>query len=213
MDSSIVIKNPGNVKMSSANVVEIAQNFYWPLNTAPADWIYHTDVNELEEVDRKSKISQLAIELQSLKLFPETKTLSELEADLLTIKDDWFADLSGGQKSKVELVRKVFLHERCPNVLLIDETFAPLDPDSKNLVMQKIKEFCNESIVLVIYHADVKVKDDNPENEEVDEACVDSSNFFDANIHVSQGELILRPVCDSVSEIFYQRDNESTGSE
>ncbi len=107
MDSSIKIKTPGNVKMPSENVVEIAQNFYWPLNTAPADWIYHTDVNKLDEDDRKLKVAQLANQLQSLKLFPEAKTLSELETDLLTVKDDWFADLSGGQKSKVELVRKV----------------------------------------------------------------------------------------------------------
>lgn len=107
MDTSIKIKTPGNVKMPSENVVEIAQNFYWPLNTAPADWIYHTDVNKLDEDDRKLKVAQLANQLQSLKLFPEAKTLSELETDLLTVKDDWFADLSGGQKSKVELVRKV----------------------------------------------------------------------------------------------------------
>ena len=200
MDSSIIIKSPGTVKMPSANVVEIAQNFYWPLNTAPADWIYHIDVNQLGDEEKKTKVGVLANKLQSLKLYPETKSLEELETDLLTVKDDWFADLSGGQKSKVELVRKVFLHEKCPNVLLIDETFAPLDPDSKNLVMQKIKEFCSDSIVLVIYHADVKVKEGSMKDESEDDACVHSSNFFDANLHVSEGQLILRPVCDSTTD-------------
>ena len=34
-------------------------------------------------------------------------------------REDWFSELSGGQKSKVELVRKVFLREHCPSVLLI----------------------------------------------------------------------------------------------
>ena len=133
--------------------------------------------------------------MKSLNFYPET-LLEDLEstltADLLSVKDDWFSDLSGGQKSKVELVRKVFLAERCPRVLLIDETFAPLDPDSKNLVMQKLKDFCTESIVLVIYHADVKVAEGEEESEDI--ACVESSNFFGSNIHVENGSLILRPV-------------------
>ena len=33
-------------------------------------------------------------------------------------KEDWFSQLSGGQKSKVELVRTVFLRKECPSVLL-----------------------------------------------------------------------------------------------
>jgi ABC-type multidrug transport system fused ATPase/permease subunit len=195
MDSSILIKAPGIVNMSSSNVVEISQNFYWPLNTAPVDWIYHTNMNQLSSEERERRVSKLVNELRSLKLYPETQPGSDLTNDLVSVKDDWFADLSGGQKSKVELVRKVFLEERCPNVLLIDETFAPLDPDSKSLIMQKLKEFCSNSIVLVIYHADVKVTEGNEEIE--DDACVPSSNFFDANLHVEDGALLLRSVCSS----------------
>jgi len=200
MDNSIVIKSPGTVTMSSQNVVEIAQNFYWPLNTAPADWIYHTNINELNLDEKNDKISKLSTELKALKFYPETESGSDLATDLITIKDDWFADLSGGQKSKVELVRKVFLEDRCPNILLIDETFAPLDPDSKSLIMQKLKQFCSDSIVLVIYHADVKDVKATPGAEEVEvDACVQSSNFFDANLHVENGMLKLRSVCDEGS--------------
>eukprot|EP00551_Chaetoceros_affinis_P005290 CAMPEP_0203684402 /NCGR_PEP_ID=MMETSP0090-20130426/48020_1 /ASSEMBLY_ACC=CAM_ASM_001088 /TAXON_ID=426623 /ORGANISM="Chaetoceros affinis, Strain CCMP159" /LENGTH=905 /DNA_ID=CAMNT_0050553577 /DNA_START=366 /DNA_END=3079 /DNA_ORIENTATION=+ len=188
MDNSIIIKSAGTVMMSSQNVVEIAQNFYWPLNTAPADWIYYTNINQLSKEDRDKKVSKLSTELKALKFYPETESGSDLATDLITVKDDWFADLSGGQKSKVELVRKVFLEDRCPNILLIDETFAPLDPDSKSLIMQKLKDFCSESIVLVIYHADVKDVDSTEGTEKVKEdACVQSSNFFDANLHVENG--------------------------
>ena len=74
--------------------------------------------------------------------------------------------------------------------------------------MQKIKEFCSDSIVLVIYHADVQVTE-GKEKEEEDDACVHSSNFFDANIHVSQGKLILRPVCESVKDYSDESDMES----
>lgn len=107
MDSSIVIKAPGVVNMPSSNVVEILQNFYWPLNTAPIDWIYHTKINELSVNEQTQKISKLVSELQSLTFYPETQPGSDLSKDLISTKDDWFSDLSGGQKSKVELVRKV----------------------------------------------------------------------------------------------------------
>lgn len=46
------------------------------------------------------------------------------------------------------------LQETCPNMLLLDETFAPLDPASKRLVQAQIRATCRNSIVLVIYHRD-----------------------------------------------------------
>ncbi len=107
MDSSIVIKTPGVVTMPSSNIVEIAQNFYWPLNATPIDWIYHTKVDSLDQEEKEQILSKLFNELQSLKFYPETQPGSDLKNDLTSVKDDWFADLSGGQKSKVELVRKV----------------------------------------------------------------------------------------------------------
>jgi len=220
-----------NIQMPSSDVVEITQNFYFPLFSAPFDWIYNVDVfdnkngnnsnnNKLDNSTKIAMTTRLEDELKSLN-FESLSTLSSntntntttttnstLHSDLTTSKDDWFLDLSGGQKSKVELVRKVFLADRCPSVLLIDETFAPLDPDSKNLVMQKLKSFCSESIVLVIYHADVKKtngvegssnssdSDSDDQNDNDDNlACVESSQFFDHNIHVENGSLILRPVC------------------
>jgi len=198
LHSSIVMNSKGSVQMPSDDVVEITQNFYFPLFAAPFDWIYNIDIFDglLDASKKEVMTKKLEHELKSLNFYPET-LLEDLEstltADLLSEKDDWFSDLSGGQKSKVELVRKVFLAERCPRVLLIDETFAPLDPDSKNLVMQKLKDFCTESIVLVIYHADVKVAEGEEESEDI--ACVESSNFFGSNIHVENGSLILRPVC------------------
>jgi ABC-type multidrug transport system fused ATPase/permease subunit len=107
MDSSIIIKTPGFVNMPSNNVVEISQNFYWPLNTAPIEWIYHKKLSNFNTDDKEEMINNLVKELQSLKLYPDTQPGSDLRNDLISTKDDWFSDLSGGQKSKVELVRKV----------------------------------------------------------------------------------------------------------
>ena len=107
-------------------------------------------------------------------------------------KDDWFSDLSGGQKSKVELVRTVFLRESCPDVLLVDETMAPLDPASKELVMSKLKTFCASSIIIVIYHTDVG-QGKEIEGKLVD--CVRSNEFFDKNIHLEKGIVHIRDTC------------------
>jgi ABC-type bacteriocin/lantibiotic exporter with double-glycine peptidase domain len=200
LHSSIVLNSRGSLSMPSSDVVEITQNFYFPLFSTPFDWIYNVDIFEgvADESMKESMTKKLEAELKSLKFYPETQlesSESTLMADLTSEKEDWFSDLSGGQKSKVELVRKIFLADQCPGVLLIDETFAPLDPESKNLCMQKIKEFCKESIVIVIYHADVKMAEGEEASAEDLGACVESSNFFDSNIHVEDGALSLRPVC------------------
>lgn len=197
-----------HIEMPDAHVVEITQHFYWPLHTRPIDWIEqrHHGV----DADLQKVAWRIAGELHSLEFFQPAsttpnstnpdevfpvsdaieaeETISKISEELLDEKDDWFGQLSGGQRSKVELVRLVFLREKCPSVLLIDETLAPLDPRSKQLVMNKIKMFCAKSIVIVIYHADVG-SDDN------EAACIASSNFFDRNIHLENGDVHIRDVC------------------
>ena len=205
-----------SVTMPSSHVVEISQTFYWPLYSRPLSWIYqHLSLEDLDadEVERRART--VAEHLHSLEFFQPIRkkgnisvpgledveeslidvteaTLSRIHQELLEEKDDWFSDLSGGQKSKIELVRKVFLQEKCPEVLLVDETMAPLDPASKALVMAKMKDFCRESVVIVIYHTDVN-RGVEVEGETVD--CVPSNNFFDKNIHLEHGLLHLRPTC------------------
>merc|ERR1712228_866362 len=93
--------------------------------------------------------------------------------------EGWYSKLSGGQRGKMEFIRKIFLRDRCPGVLLIDEAFAPLDPRSKQLVQQKLKEFCAESLVLVIYHGDAG------------SSCVAGGGFFDSTLHFANGSASL----------------------
>ena len=124
---------------------------------------------------------------------PSGDTISRIMEELEEEKEDWFNDLSGGQRSKVELVRKVFLMDECPDVLLIDETMAPLDPRSKSLVMAQLKSFCAGSVVIVIYHTDVGREKGKEDNEVLQ--CVPSNNFFNGNIHVEDKMMHLRPLC------------------
>ena len=103
-----------------------------------------------------------------------------------------------GASGNEELVRKVFLRDECPSVLLVDETMAPLDPTSKSQVMSKLKAFCNKSVVLVIYHTDVgRVEATGEDTAEAatDVECVPSNNFFDYNLHLVDKHLTTRPVC------------------
>jgi energy-coupling factor transporter ATP-binding protein EcfA2 len=223
-----------SITMPSKYVVEISQNFYWPLYSKPIDWIFQADVlqssNNLEQQKRVRKVAE---ELHSLQFFQsgiddkeengkqsggyedsskvtipmdgnietdyvsgmassEATTIQRIIFELQQEKEDWFSDLSGGQKSKVELVRTVFLREHCPDVLLIDETMAPLDPASKEVVMAKLKNFCSDSVVIVIYHTDVG-QGKEVEGKRVD--CVPSNEFFTMNIHLDKGIVHLRDAC------------------
>jgi ABC-type Mn2+/Zn2+ transport system ATPase subunit len=224
--SSIEIVSPGSIIMPSSDVVEISQNVYWPLYTKPIDWIYHQHLEDVKDpMIREAMVTTLLAELKSLVFYRDLHMdgrIEQLRNDLTEVKEDWFGDLSGGQKSKVELIRKVlysfpsmielisliclinvhdvsqvFLARECPKVLLIDETFAPLDPESKSIVMAKLKSFCTQSFVLVIYHADV-ASDENGSAVEPEPKCLPGNNFFDDNLHVENGHFYIRPICTDI---------------
>lgn len=203
-----------SITMPSANVVEISQTFYWPLYSKPIDWIYQEYITDTsDDAELHGRVRRVAEELNSLEfaqapvgveqngtsiadaasMAPSADVLGGIMDQLVEEKEDWFNDLSGGQRSKVELVRKVFLQDQCPGVLLVDETMAPLDPKSKALVMAKIKAFCAGSVVIVIYHTDVGRETDDEGGQTVE--CVPSNDFFDGNLHVENKILHLRPVC------------------
>lgn len=209
-----------SITLPSSDIVEISQTFYWPLYSKPIDWIYQKHItSDLSESERKECVQRVADELQSLSFAQSQEkedvngsvgesdiedtsksngtVIDNLMVDLQEEKEDWFNELSGGQKSKVELVRKVFLRDECPSVLLVDETMAPLDPSSKSQVMSKLKAFCDKSVVLVIYHTDVgRVEASDDDSSEANaEECVPSNNFFDHNLHVVDKHLTTRPVC------------------
>jgi hypothetical protein len=126
-----------SIIMPSSDVVEISQVFYWPLYTTPIDWMYQQfHDSELNDKERDAFALRIAKELQSLS-FSQSQTqnkpddvgedvIETLTKTLQEEREDWFSELSGGQKSKVELVRKVFLRESCPSVLLIGKSYVLL---------------------------------------------------------------------------------------
>ena len=72
---------------------------------------------------------------------------------------------------------------------------APLDPASKSQVMSKLKSFCHESVVLVIYHTDVGRGPASDAASDDEDECVPSNSFFDHNLHVENKRLTTCLVC------------------
>jgi energy-coupling factor transporter ATP-binding protein EcfA2 len=190
--------------LPSDDVVEITQHLYCSLFTSPLSWLLRRrDVSKLSK-DELSKseelIRKLSVDLQfhssedavrstshssssSDKAFSEAPLGGIAPEELHAEVDDWYGTLSGGQRGKAEFMRQVFMKDQCPGILIIDEAFAPLDPKSKMLVQRKLKEFCAESLVLVIYHSDAH------------DSCVTAGGFFDDNLHFSNGTVSLKGLC------------------
>ena len=114
--TSLACNTYSTITLPSPNIVEISQSFYWPLYTKPIDWIYQMHLSDdiANSDDMRSKVNRVVEELNSLYF---TKSVTAKDHDLVNFndaslveelkikKEDWFSELSGGQKSKVELVR------------------------------------------------------------------------------------------------------------
>lgn len=174
----------GTVVFPSEEIVEIPQRPYHPLYIKPLAWllnlpeIYMIEVKEAEE-----RIANLSAALRFDHANADASSSALSTEKLHTEIADWYSELSGGQRSKAELMRQIFLKERCPKVVLIDEAFAPLDPASKQLVQQRLKEFCSQSVLLVIYHTGDGMQ------------CVSGNGFFDNNLRISNGSAKFVGLC------------------
>ncbi len=76
----------------------------------------------------------------------EAKKLLE-RVGLLDKKDDFPRQLSGGQKQRVAIVRALLMH---PEVLLLDEITAALDPEMVREVLQVVLELARTGMTMVI---------------------------------------------------------------
>lgn len=92
--------------------------------------------------------------LAPLKVQKRTKKEVELEAEallervgLLEKKEVYPRQLSGGQKQRVAIVRALMMH---PEILLLDEITAALDPEMVREVLQVVLELAKEGNTMVI---------------------------------------------------------------
>eukprot|EP00928_Gymnodinium_smaydae_P098469 TRINITY_DN9162_c3_g4_i1.p1 TRINITY_DN9162_c3_g4~~TRINITY_DN9162_c3_g4_i1.p1 ORF type:complete len:858 (-),score=205.56 TRINITY_DN9162_c3_g4_i1:103-2676(-) len=202
--------NSGTLVLPSDDVVEITQHLYCPLYSTPRSWLLleaeadcarsnatadgsGEGVCELEAAEQR--IERLTTDLRffgageasagSRKAKSDATEAGGLSTAVLNVvKDDWHSQLSGGQRCKLELIRQVFLRKACPRIVLIDEAFAPLDPESRQVVQTRLRDFCRNSLLLVIHHSDAQ------------ERCV-PAGFFDDNLHFENGTAGLIGTCSS----------------
>lgn len=178
----------GSIILPSEDVVVVTQQLYCPLFVKPLSWLLHvSDLAEVPEDIRKKQEARI-LELSAQLYFHMTSEGAPSERgvraeELHTEKEDWYDTLSGGQRIKMELIRQVFLRDSCPQVLLLDEVFAPLDPSSKAAVQKALKKFCASSLLLVIYH------------QGVDESCLAADDFFDERLHFENGTASFVGTC------------------
>uniref|UniRef100_A0A7S2DW74 ABC transporter domain-containing protein n=1 Tax=Haptolina brevifila TaxID=156173 RepID=A0A7S2DW74_9EUKA len=151
-----------------SDIVEVHQRPYCPLQCAPIRWL--ADGLDGDHSELAARAANLATQLRftgrRTGVTKEAQAEAEAEAEaamakeLLTEADDYCGGLSGGQRAKLELIRAVFLRPACPPLLLLDEPFAALDAPSRANIMRKLKTFCRDSVVLVVYHPESEVEEE-----------------------------------------------------
>lgn len=70
-----------------------------------------------------------------------------IRVGLLEKKNDYPRQLSGGQKQRVAIVRALIMH---PEILLLDEITAALDPEMVREVLQVVLELAKEGMTMAI---------------------------------------------------------------
>ena len=162
--------------LPSDDIVEIAQQFYWPMFTSPMEWLLSEKDSGRNPEALRGRARQLMEDFELIA--PANLEAASQPGYLDEVREDWYGELSGGERCKVEFIQKVFMRSRCPPLLLIDEAFAPLDPVSSQYLKSRLKVFCQKSLVLVVYHGSERLDD----------------SFFDDELHFSNGTAILQPL-------------------
>ncbi|WP_077610409.1 amino acid ABC transporter ATP-binding protein [Clostridium sp. Marseille-P2415] len=119
--------------------------------------------------------------LAPLKVQKRDKKEAEKEAEqlltrvgLLDKKDSYPRQLSGGQKQRVAIVRALIMH---PEILLLDEITAALDPEMVREVLQVVLELAKDGMTMVIVTHEM----------EFAKAVADRVLFMDQGVVVEEG--------------------------
>lgn len=159
--ASIEVSRLDRFVLPSRDVALVPQKGYCPLHSRPVDWLRAVEDGEaagslLRGLDDAALAARFAELAKDLRWNDESAGGDDaLVAWALEEAEDFCGALSGGQRSKYELIRRVLApRSDCPAVLLMDEVLSPLDPRSKKAVHRVLRERCPASLMLTIFHAD-----------------------------------------------------------
>lgn len=104
--------------------------------------------------DRKKVIEQ------EKKIYDRANELLEF-FELKNIKDNYASDISGGQRKLLELARALMLD---PDIVLLDEPFAGVNPTLQNKLLKKIKQLKKQGYTFFLIEHDMEVVMENCED-------------------------------------------------
>lgn len=121
---------------------------------------------------------------------------------LLEKKNSYPRQLSGGQKQRVAIVRSLIMH---PQILLLDEITAALDPEMVREVLQVVLDLAKEGMTMVIVTHEM----------EFAKAVADRVIFMDKGFIIEEGtpeEFFTNPKSDRAKQFLNTFTYENIGS-
>jgi len=152
-----IIPDAGNVVINGKNITNlprhkrgnfIAKVYQNPsMGTAPSMTVYEN----LSMADNKGKVFGLTLGLNKKRKIYYKSLLKELDLGLDKQMDTSVGSLSGGQRQCLALIMATL---KKPEVLLLDEHTAALDPKTSKIIMDKTKEIVEKNYIttLMITH-------------------------------------------------------------
>lgn len=121
---------------------------------------------------------------------------------LLDRKNDYPRQLSGGQKQRVAIVRSLIMH---PQILLLDEITAALDPEMVREVLQVVLELARDGMTMVIVTHEM----------EFAKAVADRVIFMDKGVIIEEStpeEFFTNPKSDRAKQFLNTFTYENVGT-
>jgi ABC-type multidrug transport system fused ATPase/permease subunit len=134
--------NSGEILINNCNICNIPKNILNKLiNIVPQEPVFFTNLSIFENIvmgnNNKSKEDVIEI-LEKVQL---SSFISKMDEPLI--------ELSGGQKQRLAIAR--ILVNSCP-IIILDEPTSALDKETTHLIMDNLKVYMENKIVIVITH-------------------------------------------------------------
>ena len=118
------------------------------------------------DANLEERIRELLLEIEI-----DDKGERGLVSQLHTQKEDWGTILSGGQKRKLAIASAIL---KTPDVLILDEVFNGLDPESVKKAQSMLKSYLPNTLMLIVDH-----------NYELN----NYNGFYDGQLHLENKEI------------------------